>query len=73
MGGTPPRFGSKQRLFAVAARTVHTVPDSHDLAPLPKYNLNTERVSENESYIFADILHWHYSEAVAIICAAITR
>ena len=43
----------------VTARTVHKVPVEHNLAPIPKYELNTERASENETYIFADILHWH--------------
>lgn len=55
----------------VTSRTVHKVPVKHNLAPIPKYELNTERVSENETYVFADILHRHYSEAIAIICAAI--
>ena len=60
-------------LSPVTAHTVHKVPVKHNLAPIPKYELNTESVSENETYIFADILdlHWHYSEAIAIICAAI--
>ena len=57
----------------VTARTAHKVPVKRNLAPVPKHELNTERVSANESYIFAaaDILHRHYPEAIAIICAAI--
>ena len=41
------------------------------LAPSPKYDLDIEQVSQDEAYIFADILHWHYSEAPAIIFKAV--